>query len=831
MMNRSVRAVRRLVRGVGALTVLAALLSGVPWALAKFVGWPLPRAVPSFGEVGDALNGASISDAVLIKTLASAAWVLWTLLVVSFVVETRAWVRGREAHDVRFAGFVQPVMRELVVSAALVIGSLRPAGLAAPALVPVSEHAATVRAAAVSSTTTDPGDAAPALPTCVVKPRDSLWKLADDHLGDGLRWRELWELNRGRTFPDGRRFVDPSLINPGWVLSLPRDAVVQMAVPPTIADPVPPPPAPVTTSTTTSAPGVMPAPTVAEVRAPSTTNGTTPPAASLVEDDPDYETKPLLAGSALVAAGVIVSLARLRRRQLRHRAPGRMPKLPEPDAARAEVHLRRAAVGAPFDRLDLALRVLAHCLGRRASQPCPAVDVVSVGPEAIEILLTHEVDAPAGPFLIEAKGRAWTLPASVPDADLRAIADTQAGPTPALVTIGTIDERSVLVDLEAMPCTLVGGDPADAAAFLWTLAFDLVTSNRADDLNVIVVGSPPPGLDAVGRARVVEHLDDVIDELEAEAGLTASSLRSRRLGTTLEARVRDPADVLTPTLVLVATNEPGLDRALKAAHDNAALAVVVAGEPLGDFDRELCVEGDTLVLKPLGLRLAPGSLPPDVLGQAGELLRVAADVEPGEPLDLRAEVADGRGDGLRVGPDQVPLEFDVHGRPVVPTGHVMVRVLGSVEIIGGHQPIDRRRSVELVTYLALHPEGVDDGRLRTALWPEGAPTQAAFNETVSRARRMLGLDRLGNHHLPHVDNRRYRVGPYVFTDAELLEQNYGSDNTDVLRLVRGLPFDGTSGGYEWAFEEGQAHRLLVLVEEAGSPAATTEVNGRLPLRR
>jgi hypothetical protein len=96
---------------------------------------------------------------------------------------------------------------------------------------------------------------------------------------------------------------------------------------------------------------------------------------------------------------------------------------------------------------------------------------------------------------------------------------------------------------------------------------------------------------------------------------------------------------------------------------------------------------------------------------------------------------------------------------------------------------------------------------------------------------MLGLDRLGNHHLPHVDNRRYRVGPYVFTDAELLEQNYGSDNTDVLRLVRGLPFDGTSGGYEWAFEEGQAHRLLVLVEEAGSPAATTEVNGRLPLRR
>jgi hypothetical protein len=145
----------------------------------------------------------------------------------------------------------------------------------------------------------------------------------------------------------------------------------------------------------------------------------------------------------------------------------------------------------------------------------------------------------------------------------------------------------------------------------------------------------------------------------------------------------------------------------------------------------------------------------------------------------------------------------------------LVRVLGPVEIVGGKQPIDRRRSIELVAYLALHPEGVDDSRLRTVLWPEAAPTQAAFNETVSRARRMLGLDPEGVHHLLPVDNRRYRVGRHVVTDASLLEEHaLDGCARDALRLVRGLPFDGTDRGYEWSYEEGQAHRLAALIDEA-----------------
>ena len=36
---------------------------------------------------------------------------------------------------------------------------------------------------------------------------DSPWSLAERHLGDGLRWRELWDLNRGVPQADGRAWV------------------------------------------------------------------------------------------------------------------------------------------------------------------------------------------------------------------------------------------------------------------------------------------------------------------------------------------------------------------------------------------------------------------------------------------------------------------------------------------------------------------------------------------------------------------------------------------------------------------------------------------------
>lgn len=55
----------------------------------------------------------------------------------------------------------------------------------------------------------------------VVRPGDSLWLLAERHLGDALRWPDIFELNVGQ-LEGGGTLRDPNLIHPGWRLRLPR---------------------------------------------------------------------------------------------------------------------------------------------------------------------------------------------------------------------------------------------------------------------------------------------------------------------------------------------------------------------------------------------------------------------------------------------------------------------------------------------------------------------------------------------------------------------------------------------------------------------------------
>src|SRR5262249_34353084 len=94
-----------------------------------------------------------------------------------------------------------------------------------------------------------------------VKPPDgrfheSLWEIAENHLGDGRRYREIFELNAGRPQPDGSVLTIASLIRPGWVLRMPHDASgpgieedkasppARHSRPPAAPPPPPPPPPP-----------------------------------------------------------------------------------------------------------------------------------------------------------------------------------------------------------------------------------------------------------------------------------------------------------------------------------------------------------------------------------------------------------------------------------------------------------------------------------------------------------------------------------------------------------------------------------------------------------
>ena len=83
---------------------------------------------------------------------------------------------------------------------------------------------------------------APAAPTYEVQRRDTLWDIAERHLGDPFRWQEIYQLNEGCPQADGRCLADPDLIFAGWQLQLPSDAIG--LAPPPAPEPAPAPTSP-----------------------------------------------------------------------------------------------------------------------------------------------------------------------------------------------------------------------------------------------------------------------------------------------------------------------------------------------------------------------------------------------------------------------------------------------------------------------------------------------------------------------------------------------------------------------------------------------------------
>ncbi|MEZ0492851.1 LysM peptidoglycan-binding domain-containing protein [Kineococcus sp. TBRC 1896] len=263
-----------LLRGTGALAVLLAVLAGVPWALVALVGNPLPTSAPQRSWLD-----AELSTTALLDVLAVVLWLLWLHFGVRVLLELHAWATGAPAARRVPPGPTSLLARRLVASALLVAAGGAPVAAPAVALEPVPVPAATASPdpgwaggheagaarpapevtggpevagsvdpawpavpAGVVDGQPDPdeagaGDREAGLVTYVVQPprgghHDCLWDIAERTLGDPLRHREVFELNRDRVQADGSRLVDADLVRPGWTLLLPADAVVGAPSPP-----------------------------------------------------------------------------------------------------------------------------------------------------------------------------------------------------------------------------------------------------------------------------------------------------------------------------------------------------------------------------------------------------------------------------------------------------------------------------------------------------------------------------------------------------------------------------------------------------------------------
>ena len=226
-----------IVTGLLAVILLAGLTIGVPFALTLFLGLPIPKSMPSMSVLTGQLDVLTI-----LKILSVVVWLAWLQLVWCVIVEIRAAVRNVGVPSrVPLSGGTQSVAHRLVTAALLLFSAAaalspavsqlaaapQPAHSISAQAMPGAVGSAAVTAAELTQAPTQHAHQAQKL--YVVTPpqgryHESLWEIAQHHLGDGRRYKEIFELNKDRVQPDGSKLTIASLIRPGWMLQMPGDA-------------------------------------------------------------------------------------------------------------------------------------------------------------------------------------------------------------------------------------------------------------------------------------------------------------------------------------------------------------------------------------------------------------------------------------------------------------------------------------------------------------------------------------------------------------------------------------------------------------------------------
>ncbi|WP_406190979.1 LysM peptidoglycan-binding domain-containing protein [Streptomyces sp. NBC_01017] len=216
------RTLGRAVRAGLSLLVLAGAVAGLPLLLA----WATPAIWASSHDDLTHLLDRQDTGAAFLLLLVAVGWIGWAQFTFCAVRELVAQLRGRVWRAPRGLGSSQR-------AAALLIGSIlvllptssalasdaQAAPAAASARLPGQSHAP--QAAEADHDATRAGTTHRAYTVRETRPAESLWAIAERQLGDGERWREIADLNEGRTMVDGEVFRANSFLQPGWQLQMP----------------------------------------------------------------------------------------------------------------------------------------------------------------------------------------------------------------------------------------------------------------------------------------------------------------------------------------------------------------------------------------------------------------------------------------------------------------------------------------------------------------------------------------------------------------------------------------------------------------------------------
>ena len=665
-------------------------------------------------------------------------------------------------------------------------------------------------------------------PDYTVEPGDTLWDIAEEHLGDPTAWPEIWERNAGDDMGGGRTFDDPNLILPGWELQLadaqpaaPEPAVdAQPEAPvPRLSDPPPDPevapsvdepalealpltPTTTTTSTTTATT------TTSEVAPadPSGSGAAEPPADAPVPEAPS----PIrLEHATLLAAGVLALVGVRRRKRLRAAMPRHRVPEPRDEVARTERKLRTIDAGERVLRADVACRAAARSLIDTGSQ----IGWIEVSPDGgLELRLT----APASlPLPWTGDGQSWRLGAEVPIEILGEDARQVGQPCVALVQLGaTSTGNELFVDLEACGVLAVAARADQADEVVTALAAGLASSLFAEVAHLVAVSLPDAAMLNHRSAHRTRSADAALELACSLVGTTAVNERS-----SFELRsLRTGGEMWEPAVVLFGSADDGadvcIDGSLPAAGHGVAVVVADEYRRVVSAPAQLVARPDGWSFEAFGtsIELTPVGVSESDLAEINELLidadRELESVDPVAELPWAAE------------PAAEPAMPEFEPRP----HEIVVGLLGGVTVharSGEAGNFERSKTVELIAWLTTHRDRATRTGARTALWDLDV-RDATFANVVSEARRALA--RLvpppdAEEWVARTLTEQLPVHDLVVTDSDLVEDRLAharvqppSQAIETLRpaveLVRDMPFAGTS--YLWPDAEGITSNLVLL---------------------
>ena len=796
-------------RSAGAGLALLAVVLGMPALLLLTLG---PPPLPS-GLSLAVLTGAVSVDA-LLGVLIWVLWLAWLQFTVCAVVEAVSALRGSGVPGhVPLSGGIQTLVRRLVIAALLVTTAASPATAAPAVLAPASESVAAVQAedgaradqspqaaqddAAPERAAQEAGDVTYRLGDAVIDPEvgaqlvgrrvyivqppqghyhDNLWDIAERTLGDGRAYQQIYDLNAGRTQPDGRSLELARLIQPNWYLIMPESAtdVPRVEAVTTLAPPAPAP---------------EPEPAGGEQQQ-------APPAQRI----DDVLPADLPAFGAITAASVLALLTRRRRYG--------SWRFPDSDAGELERLLRVGADPERAGRLDTALRSLSDL----AAPPEPYA--AGVDDSAVILFLTRGVPEAPAPWRTRKEGRIWELPR---EADVRAPAEPARVGT-GLVTLGR-DERGtdVLIDLSMVDGDVaVGGAPSLAAEIVSALALELCTNPWSARVRVTGVGLPS-ALHSLCGARL-EAAPDI-------AGAVGGSGAAGAAGAASDGGAPSPAEVLTGRRGGV-----GAGNSDNGYNNHIVLAVsqeVVPPAPVG---------GRGVALVRTGGGNARWRIEVDSSGGARvEPLDVAVRVTRATEADLEA-LGELFADPVAGGRPPVPEPPSPPSAAALRSAPVRVQVLGPAVVVapGAVDPERLPLLTEEVACLALHREGLHPRVLGSMIWPLGV-TGDVVAASIDRLRSWLGRDETGADHLREDAEGRLTLAPDVAVDWDVLRgllaaarraEARGGDEEELrllqeaLRLVRGPVCQGADQGrYGWLARLRTTHESEGLITDAAHRVA------------